>query len=149
MNAVQLIHSPFYVFCVCRHICFFDIISCSINYYAFRVRPTGTFCAMATHMDSHTVKMKCFNAAISEVMSTLLFKYYITGLSTELQCWGDDLHSYKPFELRIPTISSSCTWICLWTSAIWNSTSPAKMRREREIERTHMKSTSQLKRAHE
>lgn len=30
--------------------------------------------------------------------------------------------------LEAPTISSSWTWICRWTSAIWNSTSPAQGR---------------------
>lgn len=45
---------------------------------------------------------------------------------------GVEPQSHKPFELGIPTISSSCTWICLWTSAIWNSTSPAQRERGRQ-----------------
>lgn len=42
----------------------------------------------------------------------------------------------EPFKIRIPTISSSCTWICLWTSAIWNSTSPSHRETERHGENT-------------
>lgn len=48
----------------------------------------------------------------------------------------------KPFELRIQTISSSCTCICLWTSAIWNRTSPAQRERGRQGENTWKKKHS-------
>lgn len=44
---------------------------------------------------------------------------------------------YKSTLMAALTTSSSCTWICLWTSAIWNSVSPVRSRRAGKASVSH------------
>lgn len=80
-----------------------------------------------------TAKLKCITAALSCCCHVwaVVENLYITRLPGK--AGGERLGSLNTpiSELGIPTISSSCTWICLWTSAIWNSTSPAQRERGR------------------